>query len=65
MTKLWAMADTTLAFVNEPTIGQDTNLSIEDGANVLDILFVANRDINSSEELLVDYGKSYNRSDYV
>lgn len=62
--KLWWTADTTLAFVNEPMQGQDTNISISDGVDELDILFVASRNINNSEELLVDYGKFYDRSNY-
>lgn len=62
--KLWWLADTTLAFVNEPQKGQDTNISMADGSDELDILFVASRDIRVSEELLVDYGKFYDRSQY-
>lgn len=64
LTKLWGLADTTLAFVNEPSVGQDTNVSIEGGASDLEILFVANRNIYTSEEILVDYGRTYNRSAY-
>lgn len=63
--KLWWLADTTLAFVNEPQKGQDTNIRMADGSDELNILFVASRDIRSSEELLVDYGKFYDRSQYT
>ena len=62
--KLWWLADTTLAFVNEPQKGQDTNISLADGSDELDVLFIASRDIRPSEELLVDYGKFYDRSQY-
>lgn len=64
VTKLWWFADTTLAFVNEPQKGQDTNICMADGSDELDILFVASRDIQMKEELLVDYGKFYDRSQY-
>ena len=63
--KLWRLADTTLAYVNEPQKGQDTNISMADGSDELDVLFVASRDIGPSEELLVDYGKFYDRSQYT
>ena len=62
--KLWGTSDTTLAFINEPLRGQDTNVSIADGSDSLDILFVANKDIDKAEELLVDYGILYDRSSY-
>ena len=62
--KLWGIADTTMAFVNEPPPGSGTNLSLEDGTGRFDVVFVANRDIYTSEELYVDYGKFYDRSDY-
>ena len=62
--KLWGIADTTMAFVNEPPPGSGTNVSLEDGAGRFDVVFVASREIYASEELYVDYGKFYDRSDY-
>lgn len=63
--KLGGFVDTSIAFVNEPKMGQDTNIKVEDGASTLEILFVASRDIDASEELLVDYGIYYDRSKYT
>lgn len=62
--KLWWLVDTTLAFVNEPRQGQDTNICMADGSDDLDICFMASRTIHANEELLVDYGKFYDRSRY-
>ena len=62
--KLWTFAETTMAYMNEPPSGFQTNVSFEDGKDDLDILFIANRDISASEELFVDYGVKYDRSGY-
>ena len=62
--KLWMMADTAMAYINEPPSGRQTNVSFEDGKDDLDVLFVANRDIAMSEELFVDYGIKYDRTGY-
>jgi hypothetical protein len=63
--KLWGFASTSMAFVNEPPISSGgRNTTFEDGNGPLDVLFVTERDIARDEELLIDYGTRYNRSDY-
>jgi len=63
--RLWGFASTSMAFVNEPRVlSGGRNTTFEDGNGPLDILFVTERDIARDEELLIDYGTRYNRSDY-
>ncbi|KAK9829856.1 hypothetical protein WJX72_008280 [[Myrmecia] bisecta] len=60
----WLGIDPTLAFVNEPPLGQSVNVEVIYGRQVNDMWFVAERDINQGEELFIDYGASYDRSHY-
>ncbi len=54
-----------LAYANEPPRGAGgTNVFVEDGATPELLLFVANRDIGAGEEVFIDYGLTYDRSDY-
>lgn len=64
-TKLWGFVQPHLAFVNEPMAGQTTNLSVEEGAGRFELLYVALSDISASQELLIDYGKYYDRTGYA
>lgn len=41
-----------------------TNASVEDGSAAGDLHFVACRDIPAGAEILIDYGISYDRSNY-
>lgn len=62
----WPLPTTTLlAYANEPPTGtRGTNAFVEDGADVWELLFVANRDIAAGEEIFIDYGTTYDRSRY-
>ena len=63
--KLWGIASTSMAFVNEPSLSSGgRNTTFEDGSDPLDILFVTERDVARDEELLIDYGTRYDRRDY-
>ncbi|GFR44579.1 hypothetical protein Agub_g5854 [Astrephomene gubernaculifera] len=54
-----------LAFVNEPPKhSPGTNVTVEDGPAPGELLFVAAADIAPGAELLIDYGTSYDRSQY-
>lgn len=53
---------TILALVNEPPGGGDRNLIIDEQGT--DVKFVTEREIDSGEELFIDYGRSYDRSSY-
>jgi hypothetical protein len=55
--------DTTLCRVNEPPKGSDVNVFTEiEGANTVRI--VSERNIFAGEEIFLDYGLKYDRSDY-
>jgi hypothetical protein len=63
--KLWGFASTSMAFINEPPVSSGgRNTTFEDGGDPLDVLFVAERDVATDEELLIDYGGRYDRSAY-
>lgn len=53
---------TTIARINEPPPGKDCNVA----TNVVgaQVIVTADRDIFSDEELFMDYGRSYDRTDY-
>jgi hypothetical protein len=58
--------DTTLSYVNEPSLQFRTNVRVEDDPDdpMVGLIFVSDRDIEAGEELFIDYGVSYDRSDY-
>ena len=60
----WLSNDPLLAFVNEPPPGQLTSVSVVDGRDDLELVFVVTADVRAGEELFVDYGPSFDRSDY-
>lgn len=54
---------TTIARINEPPPGKDCNVATSiDGARVI---VTADRDIFADEEIFMDYGRTYDRSDYT
>lgn len=60
--------DTTLSYVNEPSINTNVsvNVRVEDdpGDPLVGLIFRADRDIQPGEELFIDYGTQYDRSMY-
>lgn len=60
----WLPIDTLLAFVNEPPPGRLTNVSVVDGRNDFELVFVVTADVAAGEELFLDYGKHFDRSGY-
>lgn len=53
---------TTLALINEPGAGGDTNVKVEvDGDEVF---FILERSVFAGEEIYIDYGQNYDRSGY-
>eukprot|EP00887_Chlorella_sp_A99_P000801 scaffold5.g801.t1 len=64
----WPLAvDASMAFINEPPPGgAGCNVGVEDDpSDPASLLCVAARSIAAGEELLMDYGISYDRSGYV
>lgn len=55
-------ADTTMGRVNEPPVGKDCNVFTKITAE--NVEYIAERDIFSGEELFIDYGCFYDRSQY-
>lgn len=53
---------TTLALINEPSLGLDVNVVTEQRGTTL--LFSTGRDVAEGEELFLDYGPVYDRSGY-
>lgn len=53
---------TTLALINEPSLGLDVNVATEQRGSTM--IFATGRDISSGEELFLDYGPLYDRSGY-
>ena len=53
---------TTLALINEPSLGMDVNVATDQQGSAL--LFQTARDVVSGEELFLDYGPTYDRSGY-
>ena len=58
--------DVSLAFVNEPPVGQDVNVefSYNAGNSAAEVCFVTTQNIEQGQELFIDYGNIYNRSSY-
>jgi len=55
-----------LSYANEPPKGSGgTSCFVEDGEHSSELLFVANRGIQAGEEILIDYGRTYDRSGYT
>jgi hypothetical protein len=61
----WLAIDPMLAYVNEPRPGSSVNVSILDEDSAREVRFVAARDIQSGDELYIDYGGQYDRSEYM
>lgn len=55
--------NTILARINEPPIGKDTNVYSRVVGDSIQL--IAERDIFAEEELFVDYGSKFDRSDYM
>ena len=60
----WLPIDPMLAFVNEPPPGRLTNVSVVDGRDDLELVFVVTADVRAGDELFIDYGAAYDRSQY-
>lgn len=60
----WLPIDPLLAYVNEPPPGRLTNVSVVDGADDLELVFVVTADVAAGEEIFVDYGLTFDRSSY-
>jgi SET domain-containing protein len=57
--------DVSLAYVNEPRAGScGCNVRVEEGSTAVELLFVTTADISAGQEIFVDYGTSYDRSQY-
>lgn len=54
---------TTLALVNEPAEGSDTNIRVEIEGD--EVFFITDREVAAGEELYIDYGQDYDRSSYA
>lgn len=55
---------TTLCRINEPPIGKDVNVVTEEDKDKRQVVFSLERDVYAGEELFIDYGLSYDRSNY-
>ncbi|CAG9462484.1 unnamed protein product [Pedinophyceae sp. YPF-701] len=65
----WLPIDVTLAYINEPPGGlvgptAGCNIHVEENPDTLEVTFEAMRDIMPGEELYIDYGPQYDRSEY-
>jgi hypothetical protein len=54
--------DTTIARINEPPVGGDVNVFTRIDATGVSV--IAERNIFNGEEVFMDYGRVYDRSDY-
>ena len=64
ISELMCFADPLLALVNEPPPGRLTNVHDVDGKDAMELVFVVTAAVRSGEELFVDYGTTFDRSDY-
>jgi len=55
---------TTLCRINEPPKGRDVNVVTDEDLNQRTVTFLLGRDVYPDEELFLDYGPSYDRSNY-
>jgi len=56
---------TTICLINEPPLGSDCNVRISVCEKENRVEFLSSREIDSGEELYVDYGSNYDRTTYV
>ena len=56
---------TTLCRINEPPKGYDVNVITTEKTNERKVIFEVERDIYPNEELFIDYGLTYDRSQYT
>jgi hypothetical protein len=54
----------TLCRVNEPPVGRDRNVKTNEDLDKRTITFLLERDVYQGEELFLDYGPTYDRSNY-
>lgn len=55
---------TTLCRINEPPIGRDRNVITDENLDSRSVTFALERDVYEGEELFIDYGMNYDRSQY-
>lgn len=55
---------TTLCRINEPPVGRDVNVRTEEDLAKRCVTFIVERDVYQGEELFIDYGLTYDRSNY-
>ena len=55
---------TTLCRINEPPLGKDVNVVIEEDCDNRRVVLALERDVLAGEEFFLDYGLSYDRSRY-
>eukprot|EP00892_Ulva_mutabilis_P003815 jgi/Ulvmu1/1805/UM119_0023.1 len=61
----WIEIDPTLAYVNEPVVGGNgCNVTVENGASQMELVFRTIEEIPVGAEIFVDYGTQYDRSSY-
>ena len=53
-----------LCRINEPPLGRDINVVTDEDREKRQVVFSLERDVYSGEELYIDYGLSYDRSQY-
>jgi hypothetical protein len=59
------MKSTILCRINEPPIGYDVNVYTIENIHDRTVSFITERDIYYNEELFIDYGLNYDRSNYA
>ena len=57
-------AQTTTCYINEPCLGSDCNVYVEVDDSTYKVEFRTSRVIDPGEELFVDYGQHYDRTNY-
>lgn len=55
---------TTLCRINEPPLGRDVNVVTDEDRERRQVVFSLERDVYAGEEFYIDYGLSYDRSQY-
>ncbi|CAB9526762.1 ATPase family, AAA [Seminavis robusta] len=55
---------TTLCRINEPPLGRDVNVVTDEDRELRQVVFSLERDVFAGEEFFIDYGLSYDRSQY-
>jgi hypothetical protein len=59
------LKSTLLCRINEPPLGYDVNVYTNENIQDRTVSFITERDIYNNEELFIDYGLYYDRSNYV